>query len=797
MKDYPAIKLAIGLALGILAQNYFAFDLIISITAFIVLSLIAFLLYRVDKEKFSLIIQILVFLIYLSFGITVSTLNRVEYSTNLSSYHKENNAVAFGRIESIDLKKNYEISFILKTDSIRIKDSTINTSELLLCRLRSNSKDQNYFYKNIKPGNQISFNGTFTQAKTKRNPGEFDYRKYLFTKGITGVITSYKDSSVFVISDEVSFYNNLIFNIRKYLDDLIHKTSNKQTAGLLRGLLLADRSEIDFETKLNFINAGVIHILAVSGLHVGYIILFFVVVFGRFNFYIKSVLVLVGIFCFMLITGIPASVFRATLMASIIIIAFLTNRSTNLLNSIALSLIIILIFKPLEIFNPGFQLSYAAVLSIALIYPIIQKEIQESKIQNNILKKILFFIGVSISAQIGTLPFTIAYFNKVSMIAVLANLIVIPLSALIVGLGIITLVFGSISIYLASFLGISNNSLTAVMFKVVNFSGSLDFSHIRINNYSLLDGLIFYFFIAVIIYGIDKITKPITKIIFLILIFLNIYVLSLIDDKELLQEGKLNLLMIDVDQGDSFLLKFPNGKTALIDAGMANPFFDSGERMIIPLLDHLGINQIDYGFISHIDNDHYGGFVSLLLKKRIKEVFIPEPDSSAKSIKFSKFLKALNIPTKIYHREKTIIDNTAVYILNDTSVSYFDKLSSNDRSGVIKIVYGKNSFLFLGDAEIPAERYYISNEASMLDSDVLKVSHHGSKTGTSEELLKLVTPEISLISAGIKNKFGHPSEIVLERLKNINSKILRTDSAGAVLLRSDGEDIKITDWRNY
>jgi competence protein ComEC len=797
MRDYPVIKLAIGLALGIIIQSYFSVDLILPLLIILFSITTLYLFYKLDKKKFNILIQILLLLIFTCFGMVLSSLNNEDYKSKLESFHKEKNTIAFGKVESIDLKKNYEISFVLKADSVRINDSTIHTSESLLCRLRSGSKDRKYFYENVKPGNRISFAGSFSQARSIRNPGEFDYRKYLLSKGITGMMVTYQNSSFVVMSNETNLYASLIFSIRKYLDEIIHKTHNKQTAGLLRGLLLADRSEIDYETKLNFINAGVIHILAVSGLHVGYVLLFFVVVFGRFNLYLRSVFIIAGIFSFMLITGVPASVFRATLMASIIIIAFLTNRSTNLLNSIALSAVIILLVQPQQIFNPGFQLSYSAVLSIALVYPIIQREIQLMKIQNEIVKKILLFIGVSLSAQIGTLPFTVAYFNKISLIALLANLIVIPMAALIVGLGIITILVGSFSIWLASFLGITNNLITALMFKVINFSGSLDFSYIRINNYSLTDGLIFYFFLGLFIYGMNRIYRPSIKILFTIFIFSNIYVFSLLDNKEILEEGKLNVLMIDVDQGDSFLIKFPNGKTALIDAGKSDAFFDMGERVIIPLLDHLGINKLDYGFISHFDNDHYGGFYSLLVNNRVKEVFIPEPDSSNKSIKFNKFLDELKIPKRIYHREKIMIGNTAVYVLNDTTAKYFDKLSSNDRSGIKKLVYGETSFLFLGDVEIPAERYYTKFEKEMLDSDVLKVGHHGSKTGSSEEFLSAVSPKISLISAGIKNKFGHPSEIVLKRLKKFNSKILRTDSAGAVLLQSDGKEIRVIDWRKF
>ena len=797
MKDYPVIKLAIGIVSGILVQSVFRFDLIFIIIATVILSVILIILKKNKLNVNQIVNQILKFILYTSFGIITFELNSNQINTNLGEFIKEKNAFAYGKIYSIFLKKDYEVSFELLTDSIIINDNKIITKEKLLCRLRSSKNDRIQFYENLKPGNYIYFKGTLAQAKTIRNPGEFDYRKYLISKGISAIITSYEDSSYILIRDDISSFQNTIFSIRKFIDEVIHKTHSKKTAGLLRGLLLADRSEIDSETKLNFINAGVIHILAVSGLHVGYILLFFIVLFGRFNLFVRSFLIILGLFLFMLITGVPASVFRATLMATIVIIAILTNRSTNILNSISLSAVIILLYEPLQLFNPGFQLSYAAVLSIALIYPLIKNEIENLLINNETLKKILLFIGVSLSTQIGTMPFTIYYFNKISMIALLSNLVVIPLTALVVALGILTTIIGSINTYLASFLGITNNLFVEIVFKVVNYSGELDFSHIRISNYSLFDGIIFYFFISIFIYAFNRFTHRALKILFTILITLNIFIFSKIDDKELLKKGKLNILMIDVDQGDSFLIKFPNQKTALIDAGMANPFIDKGEKVIIPLLDYLGINKIDIGFVSHFDNDHYGGFVSLIENFRIKEVFIPEPDSSSKSKKFISFLERKNVPYKIYHKNKIMFENTAVYILNDTSSSYFNNLSSNDRSGIKKIVYGNTSFLFVGDLEYPGEIFYTIKYNKVLDSDVLKVSHHGSKTATSEKFLSLVTPQISLISAGIKNKFGHPSEIVLERLKKFNSKILRTDSSGAILLQSDGNKIDIIDWRNY
>lgn len=795
MKNYPFIKFAILFIIGIVTGS------LLSVSNFLVftLTITSIILYITSKKIFnSKILHIILFAVLsISLGLFIQSIHKEEINSKLSSYQKEKNVSVVGTIKEIELKRDYEISFILQTDSVSIENRVIKTNENLLCRLRSDSVDRKIFYDNAKPGNKILVKGTFQQGRDVRNPGEFDYRKFLLSKGITGLITSYDSASINFLSYEYDFFNNLVFQTRKNIDELIHQLHNSQTAGLLRGLLLADRTEIDYETKQNFVNSGVIHILAVSGLHVGYILLFFVVLFGRFNIYTRSFLTILGLICFMIITGIPASVFRATLMSVILIIAFLSGRSTNLLNSIALSAVIILLFRPNEIFNPGFQLSYSAVLSIAIIYPVIQKIIFESSITNKYLKNIFLFAGVSLSAQIGTLPFTLAYFNKLSVISLFSNLVVIPLAGIIVGLAIITLIIGSFIPSFAIYFAIVNNVITSLMMDLIRFTGSLDFAFIRINNFSLLDSIIFYLFIAILIY-LFRISESIKiKLAVTLITFANIFVFTQFDDRKLLPDGVLSVVMIDVGQGDSFLIKFPNSKTAIIDAGVVDPYFDTGERIIIPLLDYLGIEQVDYGFVSHLDTDHYGGFASLLYNKRVKEIYRPKPDSSDKSIKFEKFLDKLKIPKYIYEKNKKEIGNVSLYILNDFNEEDFNSLSSNDRSGIIKIVFGKTSFLFVGDAEIPAEKIYLHSNRKFLDSDVLKVGHHGSKTGSSKEFLEAVSPEISLVSAGIKNKFGHPSEIVLQRLKEIKSEILRTDSLGAVLLQSDGNKIKVVDWRNF
>jgi competence protein ComEC len=275
----------------------------------------------------------------------------------------------------------------------------------------------------------------------------------------------------------------------------------------------------------------------------------------------------------------------------------------------------------------------------------------------------------------------------------------------------------------------------------------------------------------------------------------NIIYLSSIDDIELLPDNQLSVMMIDVGQGDAVLIKFPNNQTALIDAGDLYPFYDNGERVIIPLLRKFGINKIDYGFITHLDTDHYGGFLSLIYDGMIKEIFKPSPDTTQKDLQLEKFLAGVDINVNYYDREIYELGGAKLYILNDDRDDFYNSLSGNDKSGIMKLVYGDVSFLFTGDIEYMAEEYYAQKYEDFLDVDVLKVAHHGSKTSSITKFLKFVTPDISLISAGIKNKFKHPSEEIIERLGNYGSEIYRTDELGALLFHSDGNQINKIDWR--
>jgi len=796
MKDYPVIKIAILFVAGILSTQYFQLGILLVIILFLLtLSLILFFRKLGNNYYYSISTFLLSGFLVFSIGNILAKDNTISFDPFLTQIDKVKNTTAAGEITKIDLIRKNELNFYLAVDSIYSEEFFIKDKITILCKAKLDNKATFELYNELKPGNHLEVEGYYYKGKQKRNPGEFDYNEYLNSKDILGVLSVNDITSITVLDYNIDLFKNIIHQIRKTIDGQIKKYHSPETAALLRGLLLADRGDINFQTKTQFINAGVVHVLAVSGLHVGYIVLIFLFLFGRFNVYLRSIFTIIGLLCFMLITGVPPSVFRATAMAIVLIIAFLSNRSTNLINSISIAALIILIINPNEIYNPGFQLSFAAVLAIGIILPYMKQLIERWNVPNKILKYILLFWGVSLSAQIGTLPFTLLYFNKYSVIALLTNLIVIPSIGFIIAAAIVTLFFSATIPFIAVYFAAANDLLSGWILSIIKFSGDLSFSYISITNYSLIDLILFYLMLALLLFFFTKFVTFKAKLALFILILVNTILFSSIDDSKLMPVKFLSVLMIDVGQGDSFLIKFPDGKTALIDAGNTTFTFDNGDRVIIPLLNYLGIKKIDYGIVSHIDADHYSGFVALILEGMIGEIYKPEIDTSlSKDKRFEAFITERGIPINYFKEGKMEVGNAAIFFLYDDDVKNISGESTNNRSGIFKLVYGKTSFLFTGDVEKNVEKIYANKYQYFLDSDVLKVGHHGSRTSSSNEFLQYISPDLSLISAGFKNKFGHPVEDVIQRLEAAGSTIYRTDLNKAVLLRSDGREIKVINW---
>lgn len=798
MKDYPLIKYVVAFIIGIVFQSIINIEIQTLLYFFILSFLISTTLFLILKKiPRSLLVSLSFYFMIFITGASYFAINDLDKSEYPFEKSRIKDAIVYGSVSKVNLLHNTKLTFVVEIDSVIIEQKLFSLNENFLCSINQpNQNNLSKFYNEIEIGNKVEIKGTIWKARERRNPGEFDYYKYLLTKEISALIYLKDVNNIKVDNRKYAPFKNIIFQTRKRTSEIIDNIYNKKTAALIKGLLLADRSEIDYRARESFVNAGVIHVLAVSGLHVGFIVFIFLFLFNRFNIYIRTVLTIIGLILFLLLTNSPPSVFRATIMAVVMLLSFLSNRGYNPINSLALAALILLFLNPSDILSPGFQLSFSAVLSILILYPIFKQKIDLLDVKNKIVKYLLLFSAVSFAAQLGTLPFTLIYFHKLSLISLAANLFVIPLIGIIIGLAILSV---SISLFWTwgGVIYASSNMLTAdILFNFVELFGGLEFSHLYITNFSIIDSLIYYFFFSLSLYALWKFKSLIRYIILMILITANLFFFLSLDNKNLLPDGKFSIMMIDIGQGDSFLLKFPDGTIAMIDAGNATSSFDNGERVIIPLLKTLGVNKIDYAFISHVDSDHYRGFLSMIPKGIINRMYKPKINTTQlKDIKLEKIICDERINITYYSKEILSFGNIQFYILNDTTLSKYKKFNSNNKSGIFKIVHGDNSFLFVGDAEKISERLWVSIYKNFLQSDVLKVGHHGSKTSSSDQFLNIVNPDIALISAGANNNFNHPSPIIIKKLKGREIDIYRTDQEGAILIQSDGERITRIDWR--
>jgi competence protein ComEC len=253
-------------------------------------------------------------------------------------------------------------------------------------------------------------------------------------------------------------------------------------------------------------------------------------------------------------------------------------------------------------------------------------------------------------------------------------------------------------------------------------------------------------------------------------------------------------MAIDVGQGDCYLLRTRDNTTIMIDAGDLEMSYDAGKMTVIPVLKKLGIDKIDVAFISHYDNDHAGGMISLIRSGIIEKLYLPPPDTSSVDD-----LTLFNLLSQ--HKNVEVIKKGNIFAKKDISIELltdFDSIppesGSNQRSAVLMATLENQKILFTGDLEKDGEMELIRKNLN-LKCDFLKVGHHGSRTGTSNEFIENAKPVYSLISAGVANWYNHPHPLVLERLENQNCKIFRTDIEGALIFRIENGTVTKVNWR--
>ncbi|MFC1698729.1 DNA internalization-related competence protein ComEC/Rec2 [Candidatus Omnitrophota bacterium] len=674
-------------------------------------------------------------------------------------------------------------SFTLRVNALKVEDKWQPIAGLVKATL--------YGQRRVAYGDQLLLEGSLARPPGLRNPGGFNYREYLANHNIFGLLkVKEKDTFQVISSKKDSSVVRHIFKFKQKLHSIIYRHLEPEQAALLSAILLGERSELSQDIKDLFISTGTIHILAISGLHVG-LIAFIIIMLLRALRLKLSVAYLLTIFCLVIyagLSGMRPAVTRATIMVSVVLCGLLINRETKIYNSLGLAALIILVANPRMLFDVGFQLSFLSVISIAYFSPRIVKFFPEQQGWRRYLAQAF---SVSLAAWLGLAPLIAYYFNIVTPVAILANLIIIPLLLLVVATGFTLLVSAQISGFLA---GIFANScwlsLTGLTKAAFLFS-RMPLSSFYLPKPGALFGLSYYT-LLLLIFNYQRLNLSKGKLAIVLAVTANFLVWPPLFKPA---SDNLSVTFLDVGHGDAIFIELPGtGGNILVDGGPGQEN-DAGRRVILPFLRNRGINQIDVVILTHPDDDHLGGLASVLKNINVSHAFdngMTKRSSVFKAYQAAVKQRAVNYQILKQGDQISGFSKVGLFVLHppEPLLSGTDK-DINNNSLVLKLVYKDISLLLCGDIQCQAIPYLLAL-SPMLPAAIIKIPHHGSDEGQIERsFLDQVAARFAVISADRNARFGFPRPRIVEQLVNTGAQVFNTGEHGAVTVVTDGRDIWI------
>ena len=552
---------------------------------------------------------------------------------------------------------------------------------------------------------------------------------------------------------------------------------------VLEALLLGERGRMSPSVTQSLQKSGIYHLFAISGAHIA-IISFFLFSFFRLvriPTRISYLLVMASLlFYAFLVEGRP-SVMRATIMTLAFLLGKLIWRNVNLINTISISAFILLFLNPFSLFNLGFQLTFSATLTIILFFPRIIKFFPRLPL------RISEIFVLSLTAQLGVLPFVASSFNRVTFSSLLLNFAALPLVALIMASGYIFLPLSLLSHALAQPLVKGIDFLIDLLIRSSHLLDRFSFISYRIPTPHLLI-LAGYFLFLYLFLLPSRIKRQ--KLI-LSICFLAFFLLLITHPFPSLSKN-LKFTFIDVGQGESILVEFPGKRKMLIDGGgFPEGSFDIGESIVSPFLWKKGIKKIDYLVLTHAHPDHLNGLKAVSKNFKIGEFWEAfSPRENEDYTEFKRMLPRSVSSRRFFRGDSQRVKDVRIEVLHPERGEPIVSGARNDDSLVLRISYGQISFLLTGDIGIHPEEEIMENFKD-IQSQVLKSPHHGSPFSSSEGFLLRVSPRIVVVSAGEGNVYGFPNSEVLKRYNKIGANVYRTDLHGAVEISTNGKKISV------
>lgn len=677
------------------------------------------------------------------------------------------------------------------------------------------------FVPELQYGDQISAQLRIRPVSGLHNPGGFDYSAYLQREGIRALAVVHRPEAITRLAAGGFAPLRRIYAWRERIRNVLDDSLSPVSSAIFQAMLIGETGSLDPEIREAFMISGTTHLLSISGSHLALVALVVFHFSGRILRQIPagwllsvsrrltvtrlSILVtLVPVVFYTLLAGAQVATVRSLIMILIYLTAVWFQRADDPLNALAVAVLLSVLWEPRAVFSISFQLSYLAVLAMVLAggnqvtigetgTQALQEGEEESSWMGRWLQKIRLYLVMTVVAESVTLPLTAFYFNQISWVGFLSNLIVVPLVGMVlVPMGLVCSVWA----VLVDRATLPWSGLIEAMahgfYSMIEWFARIPGSEVHVPSPPFLVLALFYLVgVLVLFFRVNRAWK--WSAIGSFILISTVWAVRLSESHS---DGRLRVTFLDVGQGDAAWIEMPDGKTMLIDGGGAYGNYDLGRLAVAPYLWNTGHWRIDYLIASHPQLDHMGGLAYIARKFKVGEVWTNGLEKEA--VFYDRFRTAVStraIPDRRIMGSGLPLVQGAVRI-----VSLHPKIADpagpdNDQSLVLRIEFGREVLLFTGDIEKGAERELL-RWGDLLKTTVLKVPHHGSRTSIDPEFLAQVAPDVAVISVGENNGYRHPSVETLFAYQVLKTQIYRTDRDGAVLVETDGIRRRVQTYRD-
>lgn len=716
------------------------------------------------RRPVCLVCLFLMLCLYVTDLVGISMINGNPLPVSVQKYISEHPKLTVsGEVQECQAAE-YSLSVYLKQVCLTVGSEQIPIENI---KVYLNKEEQ------IRIGMFLRVCGKLEEIPGPRNPGEFDSKQYYACRKI---YYQMKDGEVCDKSIGYSYFGQLLQEIRQKAETILDEAAGAY-AGIFQAMILGERGNLDAETKMQYQMAGIMHILAISGLHISFVGMGFFRLLkkaGAGNGVAGAVSAFL-IYAYGIVTGGSVSAMRAVGMFLVLVGAGIAGRSYDLLSAMALSAIVLLLDAPAYLYNVSFLLSFGAVIGIGALTPEICSLL-------NLKKRTAKSLAGSVIVWLITLPIALHAYGEVSLAGVILNLLVLPTSGIVLASGIFALPVGIFVIEIAKRVVFPGKCVLFLYEKLCEVVGWIPHSTWIAGSPQLWQCAVYYVMLGVAFAGVKwgKKAASVALVIFAV-VFLGYH-----------SRNGLAITCLDIGQGDCCVLKMPGGENFLIDGGSSNKK-NTAVYQILPYLKNQGIAILDGIFVSHTDQDHISGIEELLelcaqklTTVRVKNLILPDWDTTGGEYEKLKMLAeqtGIRVQTV---REGNLLKTKEAQIEILAPENGADGSDTNEDGMVMKVHFGKFRGLFTGDIGAETEKKLLD---SMEDVDFLKVAHHGSKYSTCQGFLDVVSPEIAVISCSAKNTYGHPSADTIKKLEDCGAQVEYTMKNGAITVRTDGEGI--------